>query len=267
MKRAKINNPFLAQCGREPWMMEPLAMSGFLEAIATKSVGEALAAIEITYQLPIRVEGDTAVIPISGVLLKSVPDWVRFWGFDATGYDEVRSMLKIALADERVRRIELRITSPGGMVAGGMETGEAIRAADAAKPVTAVIEDLGASGAYWLAASARRIEANANAEVGSIGVYTVYYDWSKAADTDGVRVFVIRSGEHKGMGLAGAPITDVQIAAMQEVIDGMNGHFLDQVAVGRKVPREQAAAWATGRVWLAPAEPGWAWPSRCNWCR
>lgn len=248
-----MNNPWLAQYANDPWMMEPKALEVWLRSLSGRDVGRSLSALMVEYKLPMKVQGDTAVIRISGVLLKNVPGWLRLYGYDVTGYDEVARMLQTALDDATVSRIELRITSPGGQVAGGMEAAAAIRAADTVKPVTAVIEDLGASGAYWLATSARRIEANANAEVGSIGVYMVYYDASKLADDEGVKVIVIRSGEHKGMGVFGAPITETQVAAMQEVIDGMNGHFIEQVSRGRQVTREKAAEWATGRVWLAPA--------------
>ena len=212
-----------------------------------------MAKIEIADQLPLSIAGGVATIPISGVLLKTVPGWVRYWGIEATGYDEIRQMLALAVSDPRVERIELRIDSGGGQVAGGMEAADAIRAADAVKPVTAVVEDLAASGAYWLATSARRIEAGRNAEVGSIGVYMVYRDWSKMFEAAGVKTIVIRSGEHKGMGVEGAPITEAQIAAEQEIVDQIAGHFVQQVATGRRMTVDKIQSLATGRAWLAPA--------------
>lgn len=243
-------NELLAQIYHQPWLMEPGALRLLAQRLEPLVVGENLSKLAVAYQLPLSVANRVATIPVSGVLLKTVPGWVRFYGIDATGYDEIRSMLQMALVDDRAGRIELRISSPGGMVAGGMEAAEAIRAADQVKPVTAVIEDLGASGAYWLAASARRIEANANAEVGSIGVYTVYMDWSGLEAKWGIKTIVIRSGEHKGMGLDA--ITENQIAAVQEDIDGIAAHFVAHVAAGRKMAPEQAKGLATGRVWLAP---------------
>lgn len=246
-----MRNPILTEYSRSPWMMEKGALANWFGSLAETSVGEALLAVKVEYPLPLRVEGDKAVIPISGVLLKSVPGWVRLYGMTVTGYDEIEAMVSAALADDSVQQIELRITSPGGQVAGGMEAAAAIRAADAIKPVTAVVEDLCASGAFWLANSARRIEANANAEVGSIGVFTYYLDWTGLEDRIGIKTVVIRSGPHKGMGLDA--ITEEQIGAVQEVIDGMNAHFIEQVAHGRRVSRDRAAEWATGRVWLAPA--------------
>lgn len=247
-----MRNALMVDYAAQPWAMEPVAMQRMFAALAEIESTEAVAAVRIDIPSPMRVENGRATIPITGILLKTVPAVLKLiFGSGVTGYDDIRRMVQAAVDDPLVTEIEMRITSPGGMVAGGMEAAQAIRAADAIKPVTAVVEDLCASGAYWLATSARRIEANANAEVGSIGVYTYYLDWTGFDDKMGVKTIVVRSGEHKGMGLDA--ITDTQIAAVKEVIDQMAGHFIDQVAAGRRVARQQAAEWATGRVWLAPA--------------
>ena len=237
----------------QPWAMEERAYDIFEKRCMSVQVGELLAKIEVAHPLPLSISGGVATIPISGVLLKTVPGWVRYFEIEATGYDEIRQMVALAVSDPRVERIELRIDSPGGQVAGGTEAADAIRAAAQAKPVTAVVEDLAASAAYWLATSARSISAGRNAEVGSIGVYMVYRDWSKMFEDAGVRTIVIRSGEHKGMGVPGAPISENQIAAEQEVVDQIAEHFIQHVATGRRMTAEQVRPLATGRVWLAPA--------------
>jgi len=237
----------------QPWAMEERAYDIFEKRCMSVQVGELLAKIEVAHPLPLSISGGMATIPISGVLLKTVPGWVRYFEIEATGYDEIRQMVALAVSDPRVERIELRIDSPGGQVAGGTEAADAIRAAAQAKPVTAVVEDLAASAAYWLATSARSITAGRNAEVGSIGVYMVYRDWSKMFEDAGVRTIVIRSGEHKGMGVPGAPISENQIAAEQEVVDQIAEHFIQQVSTGRRMTDEQVRPLATGRVWLAPA--------------
>jgi len=87
--------------------------------------------------------------------------------------------------------------------------------------------------------------------VGSIGVYAVYYDYSKMAEADGVKVQVIKSGEHKGMGVMGAEITEEQIAAVQEVINDMADNFMKAVANGRSMDIKDVREVATGRTWLA----------------
>lgn len=190
-------------------------------------------------------------IDISGPLMQRVPGWFAFFGIQATQYSDVDEALEEALSDRRVERIRLRISSPGGTVAGVQETSDAIFEARAEKPIEAFIADLGASGAYWLASQAESVRASANAIVGSIGVYSVYRDTSKAFEEMGIKTLVIRSGEHKGMGVAGAPITDAQIASTQKVIDGLAESFVSAVARGRGIGEDEARAFATGEVWLS----------------
>jgi signal peptide peptidase SppA len=236
----------------EPWAMEPKA----LEVLLTRLEG-ILAPLASgrddmkAKRRPMFVEDGVATVSISGVLLKSVPGWLRGWGVDATGYDEIREDVKSAVESQGVHTIRLAVNSPGGQVAGVKEAADAVFAARAFKRVVARIEDIGASGAYWLASQADTIEAGPNALVGSIGVYSAYVDSSKAYEEAGLKVHLIASGEHKGMGVSGTQITKGQIQAAKEVIDGMAANFSVDVARGRGQSSEKVAEWATGRVWIA----------------
>lgn len=198
------------------------------------------------------VAGGVARIPISGVLLKKVPAWLRWFGVDATSYSDIQDDIASALSDDGVKEIVLSVDSPGGQVAGVHEAGEAIQAARGkGKHITAEVQDLCASAAYWLASQAHKITAGPNAQVGSIGVYSVYVDSSKAAADEGFKVHVISSGPHKGAGVPGAPITEEQLAGFQKVIDGMAANFKEAVSRGRGRGMDKVAEWATGQVWLS----------------
>jgi ClpP class serine protease len=93
------------------------------------------------------------------------------------------------------------------------------------------------------------ISAGRTAEAGYIGVYSVYFDWSGFNERIGIKPIVIRSGEHKGVGLD--QITDSQIAVEQEIIDGLADQFISSVAAGRGRDKNEIAELATGRLWLA----------------
>jgi len=235
--------------------MEPRALEAFLGHLADLFQSEPVAAglfePDPAFKSRMTVVGGVAEIPVAGVLLKRVPAIFRRWGLEATGYSEIVADVKAALADKEVKVIRMRIESPGGQVAGVAEAGDAIYAARLEKNVTARIEDIGASAAYWLAAQANVISADRNAQVGSIGVYTVIADLSRAAEMQGVKIHVISSGEHKGAGVPGSPITDRQLDGMRAVINGMADNFIAAVAGGREVATEKVISWATGQVWLA----------------
>lgn len=243
----------IAQLETQFWVMEPRALQGLFSNLARREM-YLPDDIQITVKDKIKdllVENSIAIIDIKGVLMREVPRAFEIWGIEATSYNDIIRQVMQAINEEKVESILLRVNSPGGTVPGVMETADLIRAARDKKPVNAVVADIGASGAYWLASQAHHIESEANGHVGSIGVFTVYVDMSKRADELGIKVHVIRSGEHKGMGIPGAEITETQIAAIQEIIDGVNKNFIDAVAKGRQREKKEIRELATGRSWLA----------------
>ena len=247
-----MNNMFLSNFVASKWAAEPMWLESFITQISELKVTESLADIEVAVKpRTYSVIGGRAVINISGVLLKTVPGWLRFWGIEATGYDEIQAQIGQALADESIQGIHLQVSSPGGIIDGLVDTADAIFGARSSKKITATIEDLGASAAYWLTSQAETIEANRTTEVGSIGVYTVYLDSSKAAEDEGFKVVLIKSGEHKGMGIPGVEITAEQIASVQANIDAIADQFVDSVARGRSMDAGDIRKLATGRLWIA----------------
>ncbi|MGA1979470.1 MAG: S49 family peptidase [Sedimentisphaerales bacterium] len=243
-------NAILAEMQKEVWAMEPRHLNALFTHLLEIEI-KAPAGVEIIKEAKLSIIGDTAVIRISGILLKNIPSLYRWLGIEMTRYLDIQGQLAEAVGNPAVRKILLDIDSPGGVVSGVMETGQAIADAALVKPVTAKIDDLGASGAYWLASQTTMVSAGPNAEVGSIGVFTVYVDWSVRADKKGMKVHIVRSGEHKGMGVPGAPITAEQIAAVQTIIDGMADNFIKAVSSGRKMSVEAVRELADGRVFLA----------------
>lgn len=207
------------------------------QAAAVRSSGGAVDAV---------LSDQVAVLSITGSLMKQASSMSG-----GTSTAMVRKAINSLAADPEVGAIVLRIDSPGGTVAGTEELANAIAAANKKKPVYAFIEDLGASAAYWLASQAREISANATALVGSIGTYGVVQDVSAAAAMQGVKVHVVRAGEHKGTGVPGTPITNEQLNVMQERVDALNSHFLAGVASGRGMAMERVASLADGRVHIA----------------
>ena len=243
----------IAELETQFWAMEPRALQGLFSQLAEQQI---YIPDDITIEGQSRVKtlnikNATAVIEIKGVLLREVPRAFDFWGIEATSYDQITCQVIEAVASDKVKDILLQVDSPGGAVPGVLETSEIIRAARDKKPINAVMDEIGTSCAYWLASQADHIEAEPNSIVGGIGVFSVYVDSSKRAEDMGLKVHVIRSAEHKGMGIPGAEITETQIAAIQSIADGMADNFVGSVAAGRKREKKEVRQWATGQSWLA----------------
>lgn len=113
--------------------------------------------------------GGTAIVPIMGPLNAR-----RHYSF--ASYDEIVSDIAMVASDPDITAILLDINSPGGMVANIDAAVGAIRQAAEIKPVTAFIDGIGASAAYWLAAAAGRVVAAPTALVGSVGSLIRYVD-------------------------------------------------------------------------------------------
>lgn len=204
----------------------------------------------------LRRRGESAYVPIKGVLLPSETEaalW-RKYGLEATGYDEIRSMLTAAISDPTVKTVVLEIDSPGGTVQGTIETADAIWNArqNSGKSVVALIEEMACSSGYYMASQTEQIVAGPNSEIGCIGTMGMMYDISKFYEMIGVRAVVIKSGEFKGAGAEGTVITEDQIQMYQPVIDGMAENFKRDVARGRGMTLDQVNPMANGAIWLAP---------------
>ncbi len=247
----------LAEILKEPWIMEPKALNAFVRQIIDASVNPMMAAGRggRKAQATLTVQNGVAIIPVAGVLMDSVPEWYDWFGITATSYRDISAKIAEAVALDSVHSILLQVNSPGGSVCGVQRAADSIYAVrqSGRKTISANIESMGASGAYYLASQTQRITAEMNAVVGSIGTYMVMTDYSGMAEKAGIQVHVIRSGVHKGTGVVGAKITDEQILPWQDVIDGMADHFVNAVTRGRGMKKADVSELATGKVWLAPA--------------
>lgn len=142
----------------------------------------------------------------------------------------------------------LRIDSPGGSVAGTSDLAEAVKQANAKKPVYAYAEDCCCSAAYWVASQGRRLLSNSTAIVGSIGTFAVVWDSSGMYAEAGIKVHVVASAPLKGAGTDGQAITDEMLADWQREISEINDVFVAGVSKGRSMPIATARDLADGRV-------------------
>lgn len=101
------------------------------------------------------------------------------------------------------------------------------------KKVYAVIGDMGASGAYYIASAADEIIVNPSSLVGSIGVIMPNYGLSGLAQKLGVEDRTLTSGNNKDILSMTKPINPAQQAHVQSVLDNVHTHFINAVKEGR----------------------------------
>lgn len=193
------------------------------------------------------ISGGMAVVPIVGPMLKG--DGTGLWGATDTVF--LRYEFARIAADPSISHVVLLIDSPGGEVAGTADLAFDIAKLNQTKPVYTLIEDLGASAAYWAASQASFIAATPTSEIGSLGVYSVLVDMSEMAKQMGVRVHVVSTGSRKGAFTPGLPISEADLAYAQERVDTINDFFLADVAKGRGMKASTVRDLADGSVMIA----------------
>jgi signal peptide peptidase SppA len=193
------------------------------------------------------VNGNVAIIPIVGPVTK----YTGLLSNCDVSTLAVQSAISKAINDPDVQSIVLFIDSPGGTVAGTSDLASYIGQAKAIKPITAYVSDHCFSAAYWIASQCSQIVANAGAFVGSIGVYSVLLDSSKAAEQAGYAVTLVSAGEYKGLEEDGIPIGDKAIEETQRQVDAAYELFINSVAVGRSLSAKAVKQLADGRIHVA----------------
>lgn len=174
-----------------------------------------------------------ALINIEGPLLDRGE---YFCGEIFHGYDTILAALREASADERVRGIFVRASTPGGVVGGGLpHLAEWMRengARGGGKPIH-VFADMACSAGYWFASSADRIVAPRVGLVGSIGAVIVHENWAKALDEVGVEITPIQFGAKKTDGAWWEALSDSAREDLQAEIDQCGRDFVADVIAGR----------------------------------
>lgn len=176
-----------------------------------------------------------AVVPVRGVITSS-----------SAPLDALRRYRR----QEGVRGLVLEIRSPGGTVGASQALYREVRAfREADRPVVAWIGDVGASGGYYAALGADSIYALPGSITGSIGVIMQFPDARGLLEKAGLRVEIVKSGEHKDAGSAVRPLDESDREVFQTLVDDTYGQFLDAVVSGRGLARDSARTLADGRVY------------------
>ena len=183
-----------------------------------------------------------AVIEVSGVIADSA---------DANA-DVVITSLRNAFSAKNSEAVILRINSPGGSpVQAGYINDEIkrLRALHPEKKTYAVITDIGASGAYYVAVAADEIYADKASLVGSIGVTASSFGFVELLDKVGVERRTMTAGENKAFLDPFQPLKEEDKAFWQTVLDTTHRQFVQQVIEGRGDRLKDDPSLFTGLVW------------------
>lgn len=166
--------------------------------------------------------------------------------------DRIIWSLRKAFEDENSKAVIMRINSPGGSpVQSGYIYDEVkrLRAIYPDKKAYAVIMDIGASGAYYIAAAADEIYADKASLVGSIGVISSSFGFVDLMDKLGVERRSMTAGDSKAFLDPFSPLKDTDRDFWQSVLNTTHQQFIEQVKKGRGDRLKADERVFSGLVW------------------
>ncbi len=190
-----------------------------------------------------------AVIDVKGLISNSSPV-----GFLSRGENPVSLLhhkLEAARRDHAVKAVILRLNTPGGTVTASDAMYREVKRfkAKSGKPVVAMMQDVAASGGYYLSCAADRIVAYPTTVTASIGVIMQLVSVKRGLGMIGVDPVAITSGPNKA---AGSPLDELKEEhkkLMRRMVNDFYGRFREVVRKGRsRIPKEHFDRLTDGRV-------------------
>ena len=184
----------------------------------------------------------TALIDIAGVIMPG----------GEVNADAVLGSLTDAYESKGTKGIILRINSPGGSPVQAGIINEEIKRQKKLHPeipVYAVVEDICASGGYYIAAAADKIYVDKASIVGSIGVLMDGYGFTGVMEKVGVERRLMTAGRNKAMLDPFSPVNPEHKAYAQALLDGIHEQFKTVVREGRGKRLHETADTFSGLFW------------------
>jgi protease-4 len=177
----------------------------------------------------------TACVCIKGVISVNLNPMEKLIG--CTDLNDIWAMLKSFEKNSAVKRVIFKINSGGGTTTGLEELARYIYNYPK-ETIGFTDEDMG-SAAYWLGSQCQRLIVTPSSSVGSVGIYVSLVDESKSFAEDGKEVIIIKSGDYKGAGVEGVPLTQLQGDWIQDEVIELHETFIDNVTRARPLANRE----------------------------
>ncbi|MFZ5508226.1 MAG: S49 family peptidase [Pseudomonadota bacterium] len=184
----------------------------------------------------------TALVELSGVIAPN----------GEASAERIVSSLQSAFDDKNTQGVILKINSPGGSpVQSGIINDEIgrLRALYPDTPLYAVVEDICASGGYYVAVAADRIYVDKASIVGSIGVLMDGFGFTGLMDKVGVERRLLTAGENKGFLDPFSPQDERHKDHARQLLGDVHQQFIDVVRKGRGERLKESPEMFSGLMW------------------
>jgi protease-4 len=184
----------------------------------------------------------TAMVELNGLIAP---------GTDASA-EKVTAALQAAFKHKNTQGVVLRINSPGGSPVQSQtiyDEMKRLRKKYPEIPLYAVVEDVCASGGYFVAAGADRIYVGKASIVGSIGVLMNGFGFTGLMDKLGIERRLVTAGDNKGMLDPFSPVDPKDVAHVKQMMGDIHQQFVGVVREGRGKRLKETPEIFSGLIW------------------
>lgn len=162
--------------------------------------------------------------------------------------EKMITLLKRAEEDKNVKGIVLRVNSPGGSALASDIIYNYIK--EIKKPVYISVGNMAASGGYYISSAGKKIFANKESIVGSIGVVSLIPNFEKLSEKVGINFEEVSKGKYSDLYSLTAPMTEEKKEKIYNENLNVYKEFLNIVSTNRKIPLNELETIAQGKIWL-----------------
>ena len=197
-------------------------------------------------------EGDITnrivVLKVDGVISSGDTNVFMGGGYN---HDVFMEELEAILNDSTIQGVVLAVNSPGGGVYESAQIRHKILEIKEKRqiPIYSVMQNVAASGGYYISAPTDKIFASAETTTGSIGVIMSSINMADLYEKLGISDTTIKSGKHKDMGSQSRVMTEEEKQILQDMIDSSYDRFVQVVSEGRGMDEAKVRKIADGRIY------------------
>jgi protease-4 len=192
-----------------------------------------------------------AVIYAEGVIVDGDGGENSLFGGDNVGSEPMRKAFRLALRDDNVKAVVVRIDSPGGSALASEVMWQGLRRLAAKKPVVISVGGMAASGGYYLASAGDTIYADPTGIVGSIGVVGGKFVMKDLYEKLGINTETFAKGRNAGLFSSAAPWDDRQRVMVTTWMKSTYDQFTGRVMTTRTGKIKDIDLVARGRIFTA----------------
>jgi protease-4 len=245
--------PFVSIEAKTAGFVDGYAFDDELEAQASRLVGSPLRLIDDRRgPLADRFNGASrgiAIVYVDGDMVDGRSQTIPFLGMKLAGSYTIAESIKKARENPMVGAVVLRVETGGGSAMAADVIWRELERTTKVKPVVVSMGSAAASGGYYVSSPATRVFANPLTITGSIGIFYGKADVSELLRKLGVNIEVYKTAPRADAESIFRPFSDDEKTELKRKVWQFYDVFLQRVAEGRKLTKEQVDAVGQGRVW------------------